>query len=419
MSGGLLIIGAALGGVFPSTAALTLPACTCSKASLCAPLSTPLPRTEVFGFMSSAPPANFNWTSGVTTVAWNTEPSFICAAHEHGVRVVASHGAAGKGFNITALGLDAAARKAWIAALITYVKAHFLDGVTFDFESPLATRAPEVAWYAEIVAETRAALRKEVGAATQSSVCAAWSPDCIDGRCYDYVALANASDFLYVMGYDTRSQIFDACVGFANAALPLMQRGLNRFLEIGVPSSKLVLGTPWYGYDYKCLADDVDDDDDDRLGRGGGGVEAVARAVTGAAMKTKSSLSTTMKKKERKPCRLPYVPFRGVNCSDAAGHEVGFASIIAMVDAGKTVGGRQWDEDSSTPFYDYIASDGSRHQRWYDDEVSSAAKYELAISMRLRGVGPFEYSDLGSDTPAATQHAAKMWGALKEYVVHA
>jgi hypothetical protein len=116
---------------------------------------------------------------------------------------------------------------------------------------------------------------------------------------------------------------------------------------------------------------------------------------------------------------LPYVPFRGVNCSDAAGHEVGFASIIAMVDAGKTVGGRQWDEDSSTPFYDYIASDGSRHQRWYDDEISSAAKYELAISMRLRGVGPFEYSDLGSDTPAATQHAAKMWGALKEYVVHA
>ena len=44
-------------------------------------------------------------------------------------------------------------------------------------------------------------------ARVQVSVCAAWSPDDIDGRAYDYTGLADASDFLYIMFYDTRSQV--------------------------------------------------------------------------------------------------------------------------------------------------------------------------------------------------------------------
>ena len=222
--------------------------CVCKDATLCAPVASALPRIEVFGFTDSSENAShFDWSSGVTSVAWNLQPEFVCEAHDNGVRVIAPHGIVGNGFDIAALGSSAVKRAKWIDALVAYISEHHLDGVSFDYESPLAAEAPEVAWYAQIVKETTKALRARIAPTTQSSVCVAWSPDCVDGRCYDYGALAEASDFLYIMGYDTRSQIFDACTAYANAALPLMQHGVKRFLESGIAPDKLVLGTPWYG----------------------------------------------------------------------------------------------------------------------------------------------------------------------------
>ena len=55
--------------------------------------------------------------------------------------------------------------------------------------------------YIQIINETNIAL-KNVNPGYQVSVCAAWSPGLpngIDGRAYDYKALSEASDFLYVM----------------------------------------------------------------------------------------------------------------------------------------------------------------------------------------------------------------------------
>ena len=41
----------------------------------------------------------------------------------------------------------------------------------------------------------------------QLSVDVPWSPDCIDGRCYDFVGLQRHADMFFVMGYDLRSQV--------------------------------------------------------------------------------------------------------------------------------------------------------------------------------------------------------------------
>jgi len=49
----------------------------------------------------------------------------------------------------------------------------------------------------------------------QVSVDIAWSPDCVDIRCYDYLRLAQIADFAIVMAYDERSQIFGECVAWA------------------------------------------------------------------------------------------------------------------------------------------------------------------------------------------------------------
>ena len=29
--------------------------------------------------------------------------------------------------------------------------------------------------------------------------------------------------------------------------------GIDQFLKLGIPADKLVLGLPWYGYDYPCI----------------------------------------------------------------------------------------------------------------------------------------------------------------------
>ena len=52
----------------------------------------------------------------------------------------------------------------------------------------------------------------------QVTVDVAWSPDCIDQRCYDYVALSANVDFLFVMSYDEQSQIYGPiCKAGANS----------------------------------------------------------------------------------------------------------------------------------------------------------------------------------------------------------
>lgn len=72
-------------------------------------------------------------------------------------------------------------------------------------------------------------------------------------RDYDYKDMAAALDFLVVMDYDsnnypqhgeTHAQACDTCY-FANAALPLVKKGVECYAQLGVPASKLVLAFPW------------------------------------------------------------------------------------------------------------------------------------------------------------------------------
>eukprot|EP01047_Picozoa_sp_COSAG01_P098347 COSAG01_NODE_28547_length_658_cov_1.747764_1_plen_175_part_10 len=172
----------------------------------------------------------------------------------------------------------------------------------------------------------------------------AWRVQCIATRA-DILGFAAVADLLYIMMYDTRSQIFDQCIAGPNAGLPIVQLGVQQCeqrhlslsraraarvfsggvgccadLDLGVPAEQLILGVPWYGYDYPCLK----------------GTAPSARF-----------------------CPIKEVPFRGVNCSDAAGSEVEFSGIMKMADAGDTTtGGVMWDESVSSPWYNYRTSTG-------------------------------------------------------------
>jgi len=211
---------------------------------------------------------------------------------------------------------------------------------------------------------------------TQVSFDVAWSPNCIDLRCYDYVGLANYTDFLFVMGYDLRSQIFGPCTASANSPLMSVFEGVQGFLDLNISPDQLVLGVPWYGYDYLCL----------------------------------NSNSTT-----QSLCDIKHVPFRGVNCSDAAGSPQAYYTIRQLELQSTT--GKMWDPDFESPWLNYVDNDGKIHQVWYDDPKSLKFKYKLAKYLQFRGIGVWEMNEVyyGNDE-VESQETKKMWNAFKEFL---
>lgn len=182
-------------------------ACPCSDQRLCSPVSVPN-RKEIFGFV---PPRNWreeiDWTR-VTSIAWPPPPQkdnwdLFCHAHSKNVRMIVGASVAipfDKPHEDKAL-------EEYVEKLVHLVVQNYYDGVTFDYEYPLNQGSVEEKTYTKAVALTRDALHK-INPNYQISVCVPWSPNSIDGRQYDFKALSDASDYLYMMVYDTRSQIY-------------------------------------------------------------------------------------------------------------------------------------------------------------------------------------------------------------------
>ena len=99
------------------------------------------------------------------------------------------------------------------------------------------------------------------------------------------------------MGYDEQSQMWGTapCQARPNSPLVKTFSGLRKYLMLGVPPGKLVLGVPWYGYRYPCL----------RLSAG--------------------------------VCYIQRVPFRGCNCTDAAGREFPYRDVLKMLGEERTL----------------------------------------------------------------------------------
>ena len=195
-------------------------ACPCSNASLCRPVATPLgSRPEVFGFGAGAPSTwmAFDWDVVTTVVPTASDPTtidpqLICHAHAHGVRVVAfapgsTSGAGGSvGSDLMPLSANLTARRLWVQRAASIVASMHLDGLNFDFESPLNSTDPRREYYAAVIAETRQALRADNPSASVS-VDVGWNPDNVDGRYYDLQAMAKAADFLYIMDCASRNAL--------------------------------------------------------------------------------------------------------------------------------------------------------------------------------------------------------------------
>jgi len=303
----------------------------------------------------------------VTTIAvfGDFDPQMVCTAHAAKARIVL----AASNFDITQL-RNLTYSSEWITSNFQRVVDTNTDGINIDIESVVdPVQAP---YLTEVVQNLTAVFRINMPYA-QVTYDVAWSPNCIDLRCYDYAAISRMMDFVIVMDYDMRSQIRGPCVASANSPPHLVAEGMANFTKIGISASKLVMGLPWYGYDYPCIG---------------------------------LSNNNTV-------CAITPVPFRGVNCSDAAGREKDFDILKNLLKTSTT--GPRWDETLHSPWFNYQDPVSKQmHQVWYDDPTSLKIKTGWARAQGLRGVGMWTGDFVDYVTPN-NQDTKDMWDAMRAF----
>ena len=296
------------------------------------------------------------------------------------------------------------------------VTSTFTDGVNVDFESPLSSANAHL--YNEALALLEGRLHSAVSG-SQLTVDVAWSPNCIDNRCYDAVGIAAVVDFLFVMSYDLRSQIYDLsdCQASANSPIRRVEEGLRNYTRLGVKPSQLVLGVPWYAYDYQC-----DNGTDPRAERcpiahvpfegapwlGRGGYADHLRGRGGAAEGVDDGQA--MERHVRDP-----VVQRRAGQQDTSGHR-SVTAFRLLGDTGLTSALPASLEADAALLCCCAAAVCWRVcvcvQVWMDDVESLSVKYEMAKRMGLRGVGMWTADFLNYSQPIVNT-TKEMWQAMK------
>ncbi|OWA53675.1 Di-N-acetylchitobiase [Hypsibius exemplaris] len=339
-------------------------ACPCEDARLCEPISKTA-RKEVYGFATNNASdvyLKYDWSKLTTLAMWEFSDELMCFAHGKGVRLdlVVSD------YPVAQLTNDTF-RRAWVASKVAVVKDKFLDGINFDPEYPIALGSPERKALIDLVNETRNALVEAIPGA-KLSFDVAWASSCVDRRCYDYQGLAEIVDFLFVMSYDVQGQVWGPdCIAMSNTPLLRMIDGIRGYLALDIPSHKLVLGLPWYGYDYPCV-----------------------------------------KLNENDICEIPRAEYHGAPCSDLVGSQKQIDEILTILE--NSTNGRHWNLDGEAPQFNYKNATGHMHQVHYDDPQSLLLRYLYAVQEDLRGVG-FWHVGCMTDmtTPKRQAFRKEMW----------
>ncbi|KAI0237532.1 Di-N-acetylchitobiase [Lamellibrachia satsuma] len=326
------------------------PKCPCSDPRLCDPiLSTPKKETFVFS-VSGKNWMRYDWKKITTIGVTYTNVSLVCYAHSRGVKVV-------KLVDFTKGNLtDVSDRHRWVLEQVKYVEDNFLDGLNVDYEKGIRKDQPKLR-------DGLTALVKELSMALHShfkNPQVTFDVPYLPGgyRHYDYSALANIVDFMFIMAYD---EAYGDLIAWANCPLSQTAKGLKQFLQLGIPADKLVLGLPWYGYNYQCLHYTKDN-----------------------------------------KCYTKKVPLHGAVFSDTTAASLPYSAIKGLLNTSFT--GKLWDSIAQSPYFAYKRKDtGDLYQVWYDDPQSLRIKYKLADNTSLRGVGMWEADTLNyTDTPEAS-----------------
>jgi spore germination protein YaaH len=231
-----------------------------------------------------------------------------------------------------------------------------VDGTFFDYEGNQLSDDQKKAYTSYVAAVSKAIAPKEV------FVCVGGRPT-YEWRKYDYKGLADASSFLFIMGYDMHFWDDYTCVqkgtcSPAEAPLADLKAGVADYLK-QVSADKLVLGLPWYGQRYTQVLDVPINEGQTNLGD-------IYPILYGDKQSRKKSHTFYDNEKD---CAWKLM------CNGAC-------------------------------------IDGKKgNVIWYDDEKSLAKKYGLATDNKLLGVGVWEVDKLDY-SGKYSKYEQKMWDAL-------
>lgn len=293
-------------------------------------------------------------------------------AHSYGTRVVLTLTQMNND-DIEALLVSESAQKQVIKEAVTEVKKRGIDGVNIDFEYIGTPDDDYRESFSKFVSGMSNAMHKEIpGSRVTVSVYAA---SVKDRKLYDIAKISRGSDAIFMMAYDFATTGSDQVMPTS----PLYGRkegkywydistAVEDFLKV-MPSEKLILGLPWYGYNYPVKTPGVKVDKDY-------GYYAYAYNRWGY--------------------RYSYYVYR-----DNA-HAQTYALAQNDIKAEKT----GWDKYGQVGWKAYKDDAGLWRMIFLDDAKSLSIKYDFAKSKQLGGVGMWA---LGFD-----DGKSDMWNLLRQ-----
>jgi chitinase len=180
-------------------------------------------------------------------------PELNQAAHQKGVKVVISLGGWGQSDGFSPMAADTAARHKFVQNITTFCTTNDYDGVDIDWEYP--TTSADRANLTALIHELRLSFNNANPAFSISMAVPAtgWS-----GQWFDVTAMKNDFDWIGIMTYD----FYGTWTATSGPNAPLygkLSTNPDGWIDYsvgyytatrGVPSAKVLIGTPFYGWMY-------------------------------------------------------------------------------------------------------------------------------------------------------------------------
>ncbi|MEI7542819.1 MAG: glycosyl hydrolase family 18 protein, partial [bacterium] len=200
-----------------------------------------------------------NADGSLNIVAGFIEPQLLTKAHNAGIKVLISVGGGGTYGVCAAMAGNATTRNNFENIIVSFIQNYGYDGIDIDWEG--MTNSTDKANYTSLITELRTKFNSSQPAGTSWLITAAVPMTNYWGQWIDYPAIVNSIDFFNIMTYDMHGGWGDHAGHnaplYANPSDPdamSVVMGIDyTVVTRGVPASKLVMGVPFYGHDYKTI----------------------------------------------------------------------------------------------------------------------------------------------------------------------
>jgi hypothetical protein len=372
----------------------------------------PLPKREVVATTFTRVDGGVwcDWTNwdAITTVVdvyrFGNESALACRAHSHGARLLYNFG--DKEFLHWGLNRsrDLHNRSAY-AGVAAALAASGADGLLVDVESNVAKDPAQQGAARTDFTLFVARLRRALLAANPAAVLAIAAtgypvrPDSNKGAWphFDLAALANVTDFFFVMAYGTDA-FRDNQTAHSNARLSMLRGLVAGYPTLGVPLHHLVLGLPWYGYDNTCVAGTAPDAQSCPRGKSG--------AELGKAGEFFQELPLVYDARHKDACEPPHRKC-GPQSFDRSLH-----TVLGLLSNRSSPVMYDDHPDEQSPFFNYIDGEGTVHQLWFDSPQSLRLRYDIARKEGLRGVSAWRNDMVDYSGGSAALCTRALWAAM-------